>query len=84
MSARSIAAVAAIVVALLTVARSLDCEAGGELFVGSGLAGALVAVWNDNPERSIADRIAKFLIIVFMAGFAVLFSAFILKANRCG
>lgn len=84
MSPRSIAAVAAIVVAVITVALSTDCGAGGVLILGSGLAGALAAIWNDNPERGIADRTAKFLVIVFMAGVVVLFCAFVLKANRCG
>jgi len=83
MSRSSIAAVAAIVVGLLTLGLSLRCGAGGELFVGSALTGVLSAIWNDNPERGVGARIAKSLVVVFMVGLSVFFFTLILDSSRC-
>jgi hypothetical protein len=66
------AAVAALVVAILTVARGTSCAAGGEVFIGGALAGVLAAIWNDNPERRIAGRIAKFIVVLLLVGAAIL------------
>ncbi len=43
----------------------------------------LGAIWNDNPERGVGARIAKFLMLVLMIGFAVFFMALILHTSRC-
>jgi hypothetical protein len=83
MSFRSIAAVAAIAVGLLTLLRATSCNAGDEVLVSAGLVGVLGAIWNDNPERGFGARIAKFLMLVFMIGFAVFFMALILHTSRC-
>lgn len=83
MRVRSIAGIAAIAVGLLTLIRAPNCSAGDEVLVLAGLAGALGAIWNDNPERGIGARIAKFLMLVFMIGFAVFFMALTLHRSRC-
>jgi hypothetical protein len=76
------AAVAALLVAILTVARGTSCAAGGEVFIGGALAGALAAIWNDNPERGIAGRIAKFIVVLLLFGTAVLLVAAVVHV-RC-
>jgi hypothetical protein len=83
MSPRSIAAIAALVVGLVTLGLSLRCGAENQLVIGSLLTGMLAAIWSDNPERSVGDRIAKFVLLIFMVGGAVFFFALILNANRC-
>jgi len=83
MSLRSIAALAAVVVGFVTLGLSMRCGAGGELFVGSALAGVLAAIWNDNPERGIGARIAKLLLVVFMVGTSLFFFTLILNSSRC-
>ena len=83
MSVRSIAGIAALVVGVLTLVRAPNCSAGDEVLVLAGLAGVLGAIWNDNPERGFGARIAKFLMLVLMIGFAVFFMALILHTSRC-
>jgi hypothetical protein len=83
MRLRGIAGIAAIVVGILTLIRSTSCTAGDEVLLSAGLVGVLGAIWNDNPERGAGDRIAKFLMLVFMIGFAVFFMALILHRSRC-
>ena len=83
MSVRSVGGIAAVVVGLLTLLRAPNCSAGDEVLVLAGLAGALGAIWNDTPERGAAARIAKFLMLVLLIGFAVFFMALVLHRSRC-
>ncbi|MGH3016909.1 MAG: hypothetical protein ACRDLU_00870 [Gaiellaceae bacterium] len=46
------------------------------------LTGVLAAVWNDDRERSLAARIAKFIILLVLAGACVGFLAVALHV-RC-
>jgi hypothetical protein len=38
--------------------RGIRCSAGDEFVVGSTLTGVLAAIWNDNPERGIGERVS--------------------------
>jgi hypothetical protein len=80
---RSIAPFTALVVGIVTLGLSLRCSAGDELVVGSVLTGVLAAVWNDNRERGIGDRIAKFLLLIFIVGFSVFIFTVMLYSSRC-
>jgi hypothetical protein len=82
MSRRAIAGVAAVVVGLITVGWSTNCDAGGELFFGSVATGVLAAIWNDNPDRGIGARITKFLLLIFMVGLSVFFFTLIMYGSR--
>ena len=83
MSVRSIAGIAALVGGILTVLRGTSCNAGDEVLVAAGVVGVLGAMWNDNPERNVPARIAKFLVLVLMIGFSVFFFALVLNTSRC-
>jgi hypothetical protein len=77
-----IVAALAVVVGLATLARATRCAAGGEVLIGVVLTGVLVAAWNDDRERGLAARIAKFIIIAGLAGAFVGFVAVALHV-RC-
>jgi hypothetical protein len=77
-----IIAAAAALVALATLARATRCTAGAEVVVGVVLTGVLAAVWNDDRERGLASRIAKFIIILALVGAFVGFFAVALHV-RC-
>jgi hypothetical protein len=72
----------AVLVGLATLARATRCAAGAEVLIGVVLTAVLVAVWNDDRERSIAARIAKFIVIGVLAGAFVGFFAVALHV-RC-
>jgi hypothetical protein len=77
-----IVAALAVLVGLATLARATRCTAGGELLIGITLTGVLAAVWNDNREGGLAARIAKFIIVLALAGGFVGFFAVALHV-RC-
>jgi hypothetical protein len=63
-----VAGALAVLVGLATLARATRCSAGGEVLIGVTLTGVLAAVWNDNRERGLAARIAKFVILAVLVG----------------
>ena len=77
-----ILAAAALLVALATFARATRCSAGPEVLVGVVLTAALIALWNDDRERGLASRIAKFIILGLLVGTGVAFVAVALHV-RC-
>jgi hypothetical protein len=77
-----IVAALAVLVCLATLVRATRCTAGGELLIGITLTGVLAAVWNDNREAGLAARIAKFIIVLVLAGGFVGFFAVALHV-RC-
>lgn len=83
MSVSRIVAALALLVGILTLLRATSCSAGMELLVGVGVTATLAAVWNDNPKRDVAARIAKFLVLLFVVGTAVFFMALLLNASAC-
>lgn len=82
MTPSRIVAALAVLVGLATLARATRCAAGGEVLIGVTLTGVLAAVWNDDRERSLAARIAKFIILLVLAGACVGFLAVALHV-RC-
>ena len=83
MSARRLAGLAALAVAIAALARSTSCSAGWDVIALTALTAVLAAVWNDNPERGVGARIAKFLVIVFMAGMVLFGSVLLLNGSAC-
>ena len=82
MTPSRIIAALAVLVGLATLARATRCTAGAEVFIGVVLTGVLAGVWNDNRERGLGSRIAKFIVILALVGAFVGFFAVALHV-RC-
>lgn len=78
-----IAGVAAVGVALVTLWLSTNCGAGAEFLALPTLTGMLAAVWADTPARGKASRVALFLIVTFLVGFAIFICSLLLNASAC-
>lgn len=83
MKPSALAGVGALVVGAITIGRSFNCDADEELLALSCLTGVLAAIWNDNAERGVGARIAKFLVLVFMVGMAVFFFTLMVYNSQC-
>jgi hypothetical protein len=81
-TASRIIAALAVLVGLATLVRATRCTAGAEVFIGVVVTGVLAGVWNDNRERGLGSRIAKFIIILALVGAFVGFFAVALHV-RC-
>jgi hypothetical protein len=77
------AAIAAVLAAILALARATSCAGGRELIFLAGLAGVLAAIWIDEPARGRGARVALFLIASFMVTIAVLFMILTIFAGSC-
>jgi hypothetical protein len=77
-----IAAAAVLLVALATLARATRCSSGAEVLIGVVLTGVLAGVWNDDAERGLGGRTAKFIVVGLLVGAFVGFFAVALHV-RC-
>jgi hypothetical protein len=82
MTRSRIVAALAFLVALATLARATRCSSGAEVLAGVILASVLTGLWNDDSERGLGGRTAKFIVVGLLAGAFVGFFAVALHV-RC-